>query len=132
MNLPLDHVAIAVTSIAESRTLFESLLGAEGSAVEHIAGQHVNVTFIGKGPGRVELVEPTSPESTVAKFLTRRGPGLHHVAYHCDDLEAELARLAAAGYELIDRVPRPGAGGHRVAFLHPRSTGGVLTELVGP
>jgi methylmalonyl-CoA/ethylmalonyl-CoA epimerase len=133
LELPLDHVAIAVESIADSRAMYEALLGADASsAVEHIASQHVNVLFIGTAAGRIELLEPTAPESAVARFLTRRGPGLHHVAYHADDLEAELQRLADAGYELIDRNPRAGAGGHRVAFLHPRSTGGVLIELVGP
>jgi methylmalonyl-CoA/ethylmalonyl-CoA epimerase len=132
LELPLDHVAIAVQSIEASRPMYETLLGAESSAPEAIASQHVNVCFIGAGPVRLELIEPTAPESTVARFLARRGPGLHHVAYQSHDLEADLARLAAAGYELIDRVPRAGAEGHRVAFLHPRTTGGALIELVGP
>lgn len=132
MKLPLDHVAIAVESIAASRAVFETLLNAEGSSVEHIASQQVNVLFIGTAAGRIELLEPTAPDSAVARFLARRGPGLHHIAYHAADLDAELQRAADAGYELIDRAPRPGAGGHRVAFLHPRSTGGVLIELVGP
>jgi methylmalonyl-CoA/ethylmalonyl-CoA epimerase len=131
LELPLHHVAIAVESLATSQPIFESVTGAAGSPVEHVAAQQVNVVFVGSGPGRIELLEPTSPDSTVARFLARRGEGLHHVAYHAPDLEAALARFAADGYELIDRVPRPGAGGHRVAFLHPRSTGGVLIELVG-
>jgi methylmalonyl-CoA epimerase len=132
VQLPLDHVAIAVESIAQSQPLFESLVGANGSVAEHIASQDVEVVFIGSGAGRLELLAPTSPDSTVARFLARRGPGLHHLAYRVDDLEAALDRLAESGVELIDRTPRPGAGGHRVAFLHPRSTGGVLIELVGP
>ncbi|HSJ25048.1 MAG TPA: methylmalonyl-CoA epimerase [Longimicrobiales bacterium] len=131
MELPIHHVAIAVESIATAQPLFESISGAAGSPVEHVAAQQVNVVFIGSGPGMLELLEPAGPDSTVARFLDRRGPGLHHIAYHVPDLEVALARFAADGYELIDQVPRPGAGGHRVAFLHPRSTGGVLVELVG-
>ncbi|CAN5862817.1 methylmalonyl-CoA epimerase [soil metagenome] len=131
MELPLDHVAIAVESIAESRALFESLTGSQGSRIERVETQAVNVIFIGEGPGRIELLEPSSSDSTVARFLSRRGPGLHHLAYRVEDLEAELERLSAAGFELIDRVPRSAAGGHRAAFIHPRSTGGVLVELIG-
>jgi methylmalonyl-CoA/ethylmalonyl-CoA epimerase len=131
LELPLHHVGIAVESLATAQPLFESLAGTAGSPVEHVAAQHVNVVFIGSGPGRLELLEPTRADSAVGRFLARRGPGLHHLAYETADLEAALAAHAAAGRELIDRVPRPGAGGHRVAFLHPRSTGGVLIELVG-
>ena len=130
MQLPLDHVAIAVESITASLPIFESLLGAAGSPVEHVASQGVSVTFVGSGAGRLELIEPTSADTAVGRFLARRGPGLHHLAYRVPDLEAALARLATDGVELIDRVPRTGAHGHRVAFLHPRSTGGVLIELV--
>ncbi|HEX6307896.1 MAG TPA: methylmalonyl-CoA epimerase [Longimicrobiales bacterium] len=130
MQLPLDHVAIAVESIAASQPLFESLLGSTGSPVERVESQGVCVAFVGTGPGRLELLEPIGPETPVGRFLARRGPGLHHVAYRVPDLEATLARLAAADVELIDRTPRVGAHGHRVAFLHPRSTGGVLIELV--
>jgi methylmalonyl-CoA/ethylmalonyl-CoA epimerase len=131
VKLSLDHVAIAVESIAGSRALYESLIGADGSPMEYVATQDVHVMFIGDGPGRIELLEPGSPDSKVARFLDRRGSGLHHLAYHVTDLEAELERLAAAGFELIDPTPRAAAGGHRAAFIHPRSTGGVLIELVG-
>jgi methylmalonyl-CoA/ethylmalonyl-CoA epimerase len=131
VELPLHHVAIAVDSIATVRPLLESITGATASPVEEVPAQGVRVCFIGTGSGMLELLEPTGPDTTVGRFLARRGPGLHHVAYHTPDIEAELARCAAAGLELIDRAPRPGAGGHRVAFLHPRSTGGVLVELVG-
>jgi methylmalonyl-CoA epimerase len=131
VQLPLDHVAIAVESIADAQPLFESLLGANGSPLERIEAQGVAVVFVGVGAGRLELLAPLTPDSSVGRFLARRGPGLHHLAYRVPDLDATLARLAANGIELIDRTPRPGAGGHRVAFLHPRSTGGVLIELVG-
>jgi methylmalonyl-CoA epimerase len=131
VQLPLDHVAIAVESIAASLPVYESLTGASGSPVERVESQGVAVTFVGTGVGRLELLEPLSPESTVARFLARRGQGVHHIAYRVDDLDAMLEQLAARGVELIDRIPRVGAGGHRVAFLHPRSTDGVLIELVG-
>lgn len=130
MELPLDHVAIAVRSIAEMQPLFESLTGGEGSTRERVDAQGVDVVFVGVGAGRLELLEPTRPDSAIARFLEKRGPGLHHVAYRVPDLAMALGELAARGVELIDRQPRPGAGGHLVAFLHPRSTGGVLVELV--
>ena len=130
MELPLDHIGIAVPSIAAALPIFEAIQGAKATAPETVAAQHVNVTFLGSGPARIELIEPTSEASTVHKFLERRGAGLHHIAYRVTDIRAELARLAAAGYRLIDREPRPGARGHQVAFLHPQSTNGVLIELV--
>lgn len=130
MQLPLDHVAVAVESITAVQPVFESLLGAVGSRVQHVAAQGVNVVFIGEGPARIELLEPTDADGAVARFLKRRGPGLHHLAYRVTDIAAELDRLDATGYQLIDRQARAGADGHRVAFLHPRSTGGVLIELV--
>lgn len=130
MQLPLDHVAIAVESIASSQPLFESLLGAAGSPVEHIVSQGVSVVFIGSGTARIELIEPASADTPVGRFLARRGPGLHHIAYRVPDVDAALARFAADGFDLIDKSARRGAHGKRVAFLHPRSTGGVLVELV--
>jgi methylmalonyl-CoA epimerase len=130
VELPLDHVAIAVPSITAALPLFELLANAGGSRIERVEAQQVDVAFIGSGAGRIELLQPSAPESTVQKFLDKRGPGLHHIAYRVPDIEAALTRLAATGIRLIDEVPRPGAGGHRVAFLHPQSTHGVLVELV--
>jgi methylmalonyl-CoA/ethylmalonyl-CoA epimerase len=130
VQLPLDHVAIAVPSIEAALPLFESLTGGSGSPVENLAAQRVNVSFVGTGIGRLELLEPSSADSTVQKFLDHRGAGLHHIAYRVDDLQAALDRLAASGIRLIDARPRPGAGGHLIAFLHPQSTNGVLIELV--
>ncbi len=130
MELPLDHVAIAVPSISTALPIFELLANASGSPIERVESQKVDVAFVGTGAGRIELLQPTAPDSTVQKFLDKRGAGLHHIAYRVPDLEQALARLAAAGVRLIDERPRPGAGGHRVAFLHPSSTGGVLVELV--
>ena len=130
MELPVDHVAIAVPSITAALPLFELLAQATGSQVERVESQKVDVAFIGTGPGKIELLQPTAPDSTVQRFLDKRGAGLHHIAYRVPDIEAALQRLAAAGMRLIDEKPRPGAGGHRVAFLHPQSTQGVLVELV--
>jgi methylmalonyl-CoA/ethylmalonyl-CoA epimerase len=127
---PLDHVAIAVPSIAEALPLFELLTGGAGSPRERVDAQGVDVAFVGTGTGRIELIEPISADSGVARFLERRGPGLHHLAYRVPDLEAALADLAARGVRLIDERPREGAHGRRVAFIHPASTGGVLIELV--
>jgi methylmalonyl-CoA/ethylmalonyl-CoA epimerase len=126
----LDHVGVAVSSIDDALPLWESLTGASGSGRERIESQGVEVVFLGTGPGRIELVAPTRPDSPVARFLERHGPGTHHLCYRVPDVQDALTEAVAAGYELIDRVPRSGAHGHRVAFLHPRSTGGVLIEFV--
>ena len=130
MELPLDHIAVAVPSITSALPLFELIAGARSSPVERVESQQVDVAFIGGGQTRIELLEPTGPDSTVQRFLDRRGAGLHHIAYRVSDLDATLERLASAGIQLIDRIGRPGAGGHRVAFLHPKSTAGILIELV--
>jgi len=127
---PLDHVGIAVHSIEESMPLWERLANAHGTPVENVASQRVRVAFVGVGSARLELIEPTSPESPIARFLEKRGPGLHHVAYRVPDIERALADYVALGMQPIDREPRPGAAGHRVAFLHPKAAGGVLVELV--
>lgn len=129
-QLPLDHVAIAVASIEEALPVYELLTGARSSPRERVESQGVDVVFVGTGVGRLELIEPTSPNSPVGRFLQKRGPGLHHVAYRVPDLGAALARLAAQGVRLIDEQPRPGAHVRLVAFVHPASTGGVLVELV--
>lgn len=125
-GLPVDHIAVATPNLEEAIRLYERMTGARSSPVEEIPAQGVRVAFV----GGVELLEPLSPESTVAHFLERNGPGLHHIAYRTEDIRSELARLSEAGFQLIDAEPRLGAGGHLVAFLHPRSTGKVLVELV--
>lgn len=130
MERTLDHVAIAVPSIAAALPIYETLIGAAGSAPERIEAQGVTVVFIGTGAGRVELLEPTTDDSPVARFIERRGPGLHHIAYRVPDLAVALAACVAEGLQPIDSTPRPGAHGRRVAFLHPRSAFGVLIELV--
>ena len=130
MEYPIDHIAVAVPSISAALPLFELIAGASGSPVERVESQNVDVAFVGSGPTRIELLQPTSADSTVQRFLDKRGSGLHHIAYRVPDLDATLQRLATAGVRLIDERGRPGAGGHRVAFLHPQSTGGMLIELV--
>lgn len=125
-RLPLDHVAVAVQSIEENCRLFELLSGESCSNPEVLEAQGVRVAFVGD----IELLEPLAADTTVGRFLERRGQALHHVAYRTDDLEGELARLEAAGLRLIDRSARIGANGHLVAFIHPSSADGILVELV--
>ena len=123
---PIDHVAIAVYSIEDSASHFELLSDQVCSPAEILESQGVRVAFVGS----VELLEPLSSDTTVGRFLEARGQSLHHIAYRTDDIAAELSRLAAEGVQLIDKKPRPGANGHLVAFVHPKSTGGILIELV--
>jgi len=129
----LDHLGIAVASIAAARSLYETTLGARFEGEEVVAEQKVRVAFFRLGDGakavRLELLEPLDDESPIAKFLAKRGPGLHHVAYAVDDLPAALEAAAGAGLRLIDKQPRFGAHGAAIAFLHPQTTGGLLTEL---
>lgn len=135
-TIGLNHLGIAVASIAEARPFYETVLGAVYEGDETVAEQRVRTAFlrVGEGPAalRIELLEPTSDDSPVAKFLAKRGPGLHHVAYTVDDVTAALHHAEQAGLRLIDAVPRRGAHGAEIAFLHPQSTGGLLTELCRP
>jgi len=126
----LHHVAIAVPDLAAARGLYEGALGMAATEVEHVPDQKVNVLVLHAGSQRIELVEPAAEDSPVSSFLEKRGPGLHHLAWHVDDCAAALAQLAEAGVRLIHDTPRPGSHGTLVAFLHPKATGGVLMELV--
>lgn len=126
-GLPFHHVALAVESLEAALPLYQSLTHHSSSQPETLPEQGVRVCFVGP---TLELLEPLSPDTGVGRFLARNGPGLHHIAFGSRDLEADLHRLVAEGFELIDAEPRTGAFGHRVAFLHPRSTGRVLIELV--
>lgn len=123
---PLDHVGVAVHSIREAAPALELLTGRSCSPVEELPDQGVNVAFLGE----LELLEPRGPESPVGRFLEKRGPGLHHLAYRVPDVARALEDLTARGFRAVDPEPRPGARGHLVAFLHPGSTGGILWELV--
>lgn len=127
----LHHVAIVVPSIAEARGAYEAGLGLSApSEVEHVPDQKVNVLVLLAGGQRIELVEPAADDSPVSNFVAKRGGGLHHLAWRVDDLDRALEALKRAGVRLIDEAPRPGAHGTRVAFVHPKATGGVLSELV--
>lgn len=126
----LDHVGIAVRSLAVALTPYTKGLGLTEAAVQEVPSEKVRVAFLPVGETRLELLEPTADDSPVARFLARRGEGIHHLCFQVDDLEATLAGLRRAGVELVDQKPRVGAGGSRVAFIHPRGMAGVLVELV--
>jgi methylmalonyl-CoA/ethylmalonyl-CoA epimerase len=124
----VDHIGIAVKSIAESLKFYEAL-GLKSVGVEEVAEQKVRVAFLPLGEAEIELLESTSPDGPVAKYIDKNGEGIQHVALRVDNLVAALAELKAHGVRLIDEKPRYGAGGAKIAFVHPRSTGGVLLEL---
>ena len=126
----IHHVGVAVTDMDESIRLYTSKFGAELVQRTLSDADGLEAAFIRTGEGEVELLRPTRDESPVGKFLARRGPGLHHVAYAVTDIDRALEEARAAGLELIDQEPRVGLHGSRIAFLHPRTMGGVLTELV--
>jgi len=126
----VHHIAIVVESIAQARKVYEGVLGTSVGEPEYVADQKVNVLVTYAGEQRIELVEPAAPDSPVSQFLAKRGAGLHHVAYRVDDIDRALAALKAAGVRMIDEKARPGAHGTRIAFVHPKALGGVLTELV--
>jgi methylmalonyl-CoA/ethylmalonyl-CoA epimerase len=128
----IDHVGVAVEDIDTALALYEQSFEMALAHRETVSSQGVEAVLLDVGDGHVELLRPLGPETAVGRFLARRGPGLHHVAYAVADIDATLAALAAAGLELIDSEPRVGIRESRVAFLHPRSTGGVLTEIVEP
>ena len=129
----IDHLGIAVQSIEEVLHYFENTLGLKCYAIEEVADQKVKTAFLKVGEVKLELLEPTSPESAVAKFLEKGGKGVHHVAFAIEDGVANaLAECDAQGIRLIDKAPRPGAEQMSIGFLHPKSTAGILTELCEP
>lgn len=125
----IDHLGIAVKSLAEARKFYEQL-GLEVMPEETVEAEKVRVAMVPLGESRIELLEPATPDSTIAKFLEKRGPGLHHVALHVNNLSETVERLKASGTRLINEEIRIGAGGHLYVFVHPASSGGVLLELV--
>lgn len=129
---PIDHIGIAVHSLDEAMAFYRDTLGLPLAEVEEVADQKVRTAIFCTGEGRVELLEPTHPDSPIAKFLAKRGEGIHHMAIRVTDIHAKLAELEASGAQLIDRTPRVGAGGHLIAFVHPKSAHGVLLELTQP
>ncbi|MBW6510900.1 MAG: methylmalonyl-CoA epimerase [Desulfuromonadaceae bacterium] len=132
MTKKISHLGIAVASIEAATPYYRDILGMAFEGTEVVAEQKVRVAFFVVGESRIELLEPTDENSPVARFLAKNGSGIHHVAYEVADLAAELARLKAAGVRLVDAVPRLGAHGASIAFLHPQASGGVLTELCQP
>jgi methylmalonyl-CoA/ethylmalonyl-CoA epimerase len=125
----INHIGVAVRSLEESIPFYRVALGMALHGTEEVPDQKVKVAFLSVGESKIELLEPTSPESPVAKFLEKNGPGVHHVAYGVPDIEAAIARLIEGGTRMIDAAPRKGAHGAKIAFIHPKSSGGVLTEL---
>jgi len=130
MNIShIEHIGIAVKSIDSALGYYEGVLGLRCYRVEEVADQKVKTAFLMAGQTKIELLEATSPESPIAKFIERSGEGVHHIAYHVDDLPGALAEAEKKGIQLVDKAPRKGAEGLEIAFLHPRSTHGVLTEF---
>lgn len=130
---PVDHLGIAVTSLAEALPVWSAALGASPGTPEMVPSQRVRVAFLETGTTRLELLEPESPDSPVGRFLASRGPGLHHVAFRVASVDEKLGELAGRGLRLVDRTSRPGARGRRVGFAHPSAFQGVLVEFVeGP
>jgi methylmalonyl-CoA epimerase len=128
----IDHVGVAVEDLDAALKLYRDALGMPLAHRETVQEQGVEAVLLDVGDAHIELLKPLGPETAVGKFLDRRGPGLHHVAYRVADVERTLGELSAAGMRLIDERPRSGIRGSLVAFLHPSSTGGVLTEIVQP
>ena len=130
--MKIDHLGIATREIAETLEFWRDALGLHLHDIEEVPDQKVRVAMLDLGESRVELLEPPSADSPIAKFLEKRGPGIHHIAVGVDDINAALNRLRNHGARLIDESPRPGAGGSLVAFVHPSTANGVLLELVQP
>jgi methylmalonyl-CoA epimerase len=126
----IDHIGIAVKSLTEALKVYEQAMGLKVSGLDQVDEQGVRVAMLSLGDSRIELLEPTGPESPVEKFMAKRGEGIHHIAITVDNIESALEQLKAAGIRLIDHTPRRGAHNTRIAFIHPSSTHGVLLELV--
>lgn len=129
MLTKINHIGVAVQSLDQAMPFYKDNLGMAFKGTEEVAEQKVRVAFFEIGESKIELLEPTSDDSPVAKFLEKNGSGIHHIAYEVEDIEAAIASLSADGARMIDNTPRAGAHGARIAFVHPKSSGGVLTEL---
>ena len=125
----IEHIGIAVKNLEESINYYENVLGLKCYAVEEVKNQKVRTAFFKIGQTKIELLESTEPEGPVGKFIEKKGEGIHHIAFHVKDLQSALNEIDAKGIQLIDKQPRKGAEGLNIAFLHPKSTNGVLTEL---
>jgi len=125
----IEHIGIAVSSLASSVPLFEKLLGSSCYKTETVEGERVNTAFFQTGENKIELLESMDPDGIIARFIEKKGEGIHHIAFDVTDLEAEMARLRAEGFVLLNEEPKPGADNKLVCFLHPKHTNGVLIEL---
>ncbi|WP_127023459.1 methylmalonyl-CoA epimerase [Flagellimonas beolgyonensis] len=125
----IEHIGIAVKSLEASNALFAKLLGVPHYKIEEVASEGVKTSFFQSGPNKIELLEATNSESPIAKFLEKKGEGIHHVAFAVEDIVAEIARLKAEGFTVLNEIPKQGADNKLVAFLHPKGTNGVLVEL---
>lgn len=125
----IEHIGIAVNSLEESSVVYEKLFGAPAYKHEEVANEGVKTAFFKSGPNKIELLEATNPESPIAKFIAKKGEGIHHLAFEVDDIVAEIARLKKEGFVVLDEIPKKGADNKKVVFLHPKSTNGVLVEL---
>lgn len=128
-SLKVDHIGIAVKNLEESLAFYTEVLGLKAMGTEEVAEQKVKVAFLPCGDSELELLESTSPDGPIAKFIEKNGEGIQHIAIRVENIEATLAELKEKGVRLIDEKPRYGAGGASIAFLHPKATGGVLLEL---
>ncbi|UII77684.1 methylmalonyl-CoA epimerase [Flagellimonas sp. HMM57] len=125
----IEHIGIAVKNIKESNTLFEKLFGEPHYKMEEVASEGVRTSFFKSGPNKIELLEATKPDSPIAKFIEKKGEGIHHIAFAVDDIEVEINRLQKEGFKVLNETPKKGADNKLVAFLHPKGTNGVLVEL---
>ena len=125
----IEHIGIAVKNIAQASAIYERLLNTKVYKTELVGTEQVNTAFLQTGPNKIELLEATSPDSAITKFIEKRGEGIHHIAFDVDDIEAEMARLKAEGFVLLNENPKRGADNKLVCFVHPKETNGVLIEL---
>lgn len=125
----IEHIGIAVKNLEKSNELFAALFGKPHYKVEEVKSEGVKTSFFDVGPNKIELLEATNPESPIAKFIAKKGEGIHHIAFAVSDIKAEIARLKAEGFTVLNSVPKLGADNKLVAFLHPKTTNGVLIEL---
>ena len=127
--LKVEHIGIAVSNLESGNALYEKLLGKAHYKIEEVASEKVNTSFFQVGESKIELLEPTTEDSVIAKFIEKRGEGLHHIAFEVEDIEAEMERLKSEGFRLLNEAPKRGADNKLVCFVHPKDSNGVLVEL---
>jgi len=125
----IEHIGIAVNDLASASIIYEKLFGASAYKKEEVASEGVKTAFFRCGPNKIELIEATNPESSIAKFIAKKGEGIHHIAFEVEDIQFEITRLKKEGFVVLNEVPKKGADNKLVAFLHPKTTNGVLIEL---